>query len=101
MAIPRKNTARTLKEFFTFSSLNTLLNVKLTFSASCVATLRRSIDTKVILMDILVVVEERVRGLPTLPIYPLDTTKAGGIILATMHKSSGNTLEGKVLPTDE
>lgn len=50
-------------------------------------------------MDIVVVVEERVRGLPT-HTYPLHTRKAGGITLANMHKSSGNTLEGKVLPTD-
>lgn len=52
-------------------------------------------------MDILAAVEVAVRGLPTLPAYPLDTRKAGGIILANMHKSSGNTLEGKVLSTDE
>lgn len=52
-------------------------------------------------MDILIIVKEGVRGLPTLPIYSLDTGKAGGIILANMHKSSGNTLEGKVLSTDE
>lgn len=62
---------------------------------------KEDIDKKVILMDILVFVEKRVRGLPTLPTYPLDTRKAGGIILANMHKPSGNTLEGNVLPTDE
>ena len=32
--------------------------------------------------------------------YPLDTGKSDGIVLANTHKASGNTLGVKMLPMD-
>lgn len=85
-----------------FSSMIPFLNIKLPFFGSSVPTLRRDRDTKVILntSSIIVGVVRRVRGLCT-HMHPLDTRKAGGIVLANMNKSSGNTLDRKMLPTDE
>lgn len=68
------------------------------------ATLRSYTDAKVILniqnIIILLGAGRIVRCLYTY-MYPLDTRKAGGIVLANMHKPSGNTLEGKMQPMDE
>lgn len=85
-----------------FSLMIPFLNIKPLLFGSSVATLRRDRDTKVILntSSTIIGVVRRVRGLCT-HMYHLDTRKAGGIVLANMNKSSGNTLDGKILPTDE